>query len=273
MKLNEKTVLITGATSGIGRALAHQFAKDGYAIIGVARNEKKLKEVSSELQNTYGVDVFTLSKDLSKDTAEEVYQEVKSMNKEVNVLVNDAGIGQRGNFTEISYDKYEELINLNIKSLTRLTHLFLKDMIQRDEGKILQLGSVAGFQPGPLLAVYHASKAYVVSLSEALATELDDMGSKVTVTCLCPGPTDTEFFSRADMEDTNVVANKDKLMAPPEEVAEGAYKALMDGERIYIPGAANKVMTFIRRAIPKSLQSKMQKKFYETNEEEAQKSS
>ncbi|WP_300435361.1 SDR family oxidoreductase [Christiangramia sp.] len=269
MKSNERTVLITGMTSGIGRALAHEFAKNAYAVIGVARNEEKLKEVSSELQNTYGVDVFTISKDLSRDTAEEVYQEVKGMNKKVDILVNDAGIGQRGNFSEVAYEKYEDLINLNIKSLTKLTHLFLGDMIQRDEGKILQLGSIAGFQPGPLLAVYHASKAYVVSLSEALATELEDMGSNVTVTCLCPGPTDTAFFSRADMEETNVVANKDKLMAPPEEVAEGAYKALMDGERIYIPGAANKVMTFIRRAIPKSLQSKMQKKFYETNEEKA----
>ncbi len=272
MKDNKKNVLITGITSGIGRALAHQFAKNGYSLVGVARNEEKLKEVSSELQNKYGVDVYTISKDLSKNTAEEVYQEVKGMNRKVDVLVNDAGIGQRGNFSEIAYDKYEELINLNIKTLTHLTHLFLVDMVQRDEGKILQLGSIAGFQPGPLLAVYHASKAYVVSLSEALATELDDMGSKVTVTCLCPGPTDTGFFSRADMEETNVVAHKDKLMAPPEEVAEGAYKALMDGERIYIPGATNKVMTFIRRAIPKSLQSRMQKKFYETNEEEAEKS-
>lgn len=269
MRSNEKKALITGITSGIGRALAHEFAKNSYDIIGVARNEDKLKEVSSELQNTYDVDVYTIRKDLSQGTAEEVYQEINSKNWKIDVLVNDAGIGQRGKFTEISYDKYEELINLNVKNLTRLTHLFLPDMIERDEGKILQLGSVAGFQPGPLLAVYHASKAYVVSLSEALATELEDMGSKVTVTCLCPGPTDTNFFSRGDMEDTNVVAHKDKLMAQPEEVAEGAYKALMDGERIYIPGAANKVMTFVRRAIPKSLQSKMQKKFYETNEEEA----
>ena len=140
-------------------------------------------------------------------------------------------------------------------------------MVNRNEGKILQLGSIAGFQPGPLLAVYHASKAYVVSLSEALATELNDMNSDVTVTCLCPGPTDTNFFSKANMENTRVVKQKDKLMKEPKEVAEGAYKALMDGERLYIPGATNKIMTFIRRAIPKSMQANIQKQFYEQVEE------
>jgi short-subunit dehydrogenase len=177
-------------------------------------------------------------------------------------------VGQKGNFVDIPAEKYSELIHLNVMSLTHLTRLFLREMVDRNEGKILNLGSVAGFQPGPLMAVYHATKAYVVSLSEAVATELEDMESKVTVTCLCPGPTDTNFFSRADLEDTNVVHYKDKTMQSPEEVAKGAYKALMDGERIFIPGTTNKVSTFIRRVIPKSTQSKFQKKFYETYEED-----
>lgn len=252
-----KTVLITGFSSGIGKALAQQFANDGYNIIGVARDKSKMDSTAGELRKEHGVEVQLIQKDLAKDgAAEEVYKEVKGLGKPIDILVNDAGVGQHGNFVDISYERYAHLIHLNVVSLTHLTHLVLKDMVDRDQGKILNLGSIAGFQPGPLLAVYHATKAYVVSLSEALATELEEMKSKVTVTCLCPGPTDTDFFSRADMEETEVVHHKDKLMIPPEEVAEGAYKALMDGERIFIPGTMNKVSTFIRRVLPKSVQSK-----------------
>lgn len=267
-KGNNKTVLITGASSGIGKALAHQFAADGFEIVGVARNGEKLNEISSEIRRAHGVEMNIVVKDLAHDgAAQELYNEVKDLNKTINVLVNDAGVGQRGLFTEISPEKYSELIHLNVISLTHLTRLYLAEMVARNEGRILQLGSVAGFQPGPLLAVYHATKAFVVSLSEAIATELEDTGSDVTITCLCPGPTDTNFFSRADMEDTNVVHHKEKTMQQPEEVAKGGYEALMAGERIYIPGATNKVMTFVRRVIPKKLQSKMQKKFYEHHEE------
>lgn len=266
---NNKTVLITGASSGIGKALAHEFAADGYDIIGVAREEDKLEQFAAEVRNRHGVEVMTLTKDLAHDGAgKEVYDEVKRFNRTINILVNDAGVGQSGNFVDIPFERDEELVHLNILALTQLTKLYLKEMVSRNEGRILQLGSVAGFQPGPLLAVYHATKAYVVSLSEALATELKDMGSDVTITCLCPGPTDTDFFSRADLLDSNVYHHKDKLMQTPEEVAKGGYKALMDGERVFIPGASNKIMTFTRRAIPKSLQARMQKKFYETHEEE-----
>ena len=264
----KKTVLITGFSSGIGRALAQQFAGDGYDIIGVARDKTKMQSTADNLTGQHGIEVKLIQKDLAQDgAAKEVYEEVKRFGKNIDILVNDAGVGQHGNFTDIPYERYAHLIHLNVISLTHLTHLFLKDMVSRDSGRILNLGSVAGFQPGPLLAVYHATKAYVVSLSEALATELEEMESKVSVTCLCPGPTDTAFFDRADMEETNVVHYKDKLMMPPEEVAEGAYKALMDGERIFIPGTMNKVSTFIRRVIPKSTQSKTQMKYYEHHEE------
>lgn len=265
---NKKTVLITGATSGIGKALANEFASNGFDIVAVARNEEQLKNTSEELKEQHGIEVFTVSKDLGKDGAAQVlYDEVKELGRTINILVNDAGVGQRGNFTDIPFEKYSELIHLNILSLTHLTRLYLKDMTERNEGKILNLGSIAGFQPGPLLAVYHATKAFVVSISEAIATELEDTGSDVTITCLCPGPTDTNFFSRADMEDTNVVHYKDQTMSSPEEVAKGGYKALMDGERLYVHGAMNKVTTFIRRVIPKSTQSKLQKKYYEKYEE------
>jgi short-subunit dehydrogenase len=263
---NKKNVLITGATSGIGKQLAIQFAKNGYDLIIVAEHGNELEQVAQELRQL-GSEVFTIEKDLARDQAgQQLYDEVKVLGRQVDVLVNDAGVGQHGSFTSIPYEKYAEIIHLNVVTLTQLTHLFLKEMEARDSGKILQLGSVAGFQPGPLFAVYHASKAFVVSLSEALMTELEEKGSKVTITCLCPGPTDTNFFSRADMENTRVYQNKEKLMQQPEEVAEGAFKALMDGERSYIPGAMNKVMTFTRRVIPKKLQAKMQMKFYEETE-------
>lgn len=264
----DKTVLITGASSGIGKALAHEFAGAGYDVIGVAGTQEKLEELKNELQDQFGIKVFTIQKDLATDgAAGELYKEVKQTGRTVNILVNDAGVGKRGKFVDIPSEKDSELVHLNVVSLTNLTKLYLKEMVERNEGKILNLGSIAGFQPGPLMAVYHATKAYVVSLSEAIATELDDMGSEVTITCLCPGPTDTNFFSRADMEGTNVVHHKNKTMQPPEEVAKGAFEALMDGERIFIPGATNKVMTFIRRAIPKKMQANMNKKFYEMHEE------
>ena len=183
------TVLITGASSGIGKALAHQFAGHGYNLIAVAQHKGKLENMADEIRGQYNVEVFSVEKDLARDgAAQELYEEVKKFGRTVNILVNDAGIGQRGNFVDIPSEKDDEIIHLNILSLTHLTKLYLREMVERNEGKILQLGSVAGFQPGPLLAVYHASKAFVVSLSEALATELDDMGSAVTITCLCPGP-------------------------------------------------------------------------------------
>jgi len=266
---NDKTVLITGATSGIGKALAHQFAANSYNLILVGRYNDTLSKTKQELTSQYAIKIWNIEKDIAQDNAaQELYDDVIQSGHKVNILVNDAGIGQRGKFVNIPFTKYSEIIHLNILSLTHLTRLFLKDMVDRNEGKILQLGSIAGFQPGPLLAVYHASKAYVVSLSEAIATELNDMDSDVTITCLCPGPTDTNFFSRADMENTRVVDQKDKLMKQPDEVAKGAFKALMDGERLYIPGASNKILTFIRRAIPKSMQAKVQKQFYEQVEDQ-----
>lgn len=268
---NTKTVLITGASSGIGKALAHQFASNNYDIIAVAQHKNKLTEAAQELKSKYGINVWTIQKDLAHDNAaQELYDEVKEIGRTVNILVNDAGVGQGGMFTEIPMERYMELIHLNIIALTHLTRLYLPEMVARNEGRILQLGSVAGFQPGPLLAVYHATKAFVVSLSEAIATELDELESDVTITCLCPGPTDTDFFSRADLKDTRVYQNKEMMMQSPEKVAEGAYEALMDGERVYIPGATNKAMTFIRRVIPKSLQARMQKQFYEKVEEEGE---
>ena len=267
-KHQNKSVLITGITAGIGKALALEFASKGYNLIGISRHKEELEDVATTIAKPHGVQMGYIVKDLTKDGAAlEVYEQVKEWGNPVDVLVNNAGMSQKGEFAEIAVEKHLSLIHLNMVALTHLTRLFLEDMVKRDSGKILQLGSISGFQPGPLQAVYHASKAYVVSFSEALAIELEDMGSAVTVTCLCPGPTDTETFSKAGMSDALLMQFKDAIMQEPEEVARGAYKALIEGERIYIPGTSNKIMTFLRRVMPRRAQSKIQKKLYESYEE------
>jgi short-subunit dehydrogenase len=262
--MNTQSVLITGASSGIGKALAHQFASHGFNIIAVASREAGLDLSAAELRAGHEVTVTQIVKDLTQPTApQEIYDELRQRGIAIDVLVNDAGVGQGGPFSDSAMEKDVEIIRLNVESLTKLTKLFLRDMLARDSGRILNVGSVAGFQPGPLLAVYHATKAYVNSFSEALAEELKD--TNVSVTLLCPGPTDTGFFHRADLEDSRVFESG--MLMEPEEVAEIAYEALMDGERVIIPGMSNKVMTFTRRMMPLAMQAKFNKKFYEVKEE------
>lgn len=260
-----KTALITGASSGIGKALANQFAENNYDLVVVAENGSKLSEAAGEFRNNYKVKVKEITKDLAKEDAPaELYNQIRGENIQIDVLVNNAGVGQKEKFHETDIEKDIRIIRLNIEALVRLTKLFLRDMVDRGEGKILNLGSVAGFQPGPLLAVYHSSKAFVNSFSEALNDELKDTG--VTITVLCPGPTDTEFFDKADMENARIL--EDGIVMEPEEVAEIGYEALMEEERIIIPGMSNKVLTFTRRLIPKSLQASIHKKLYEVKEED-----
>ncbi|HEY0963855.1 MAG TPA: SDR family oxidoreductase [Pseudomonadales bacterium] len=262
--MNTQTVLITGASSGIGKALARQFAAEGFAIVAVASNEAKLSLAAVELRADHAVDIVEIAKDLTQSSApQEIYDELRRRGITIDILVNDAGIGQGGTFGTSPIDKDIEIIRLNVESLTRLTKLFLNDMLLRDSGRILNVGSVAGFQPGPLLAVYHATKAYVNSFSEALAEELKD--TNVSVTLLCPGPTNTDFFERADLDDSRIFESG--MLMEPEEVAEIAYDALMDGERVVIPGMSNRVMTFTRRLMPLAMQAKLNKKFYEVKEE------
>lgn len=262
--MKTQTVLITGASSGIGKALARQFAAEGFNIVAVANNAEKLELAAAELRAAHAVEIVEIAKDLTQqNTPQEIYTEVLRRGITIDVLVNDAGVGQAGTFVTSPIDKDIEIIRLNVESLTRLTKLFLADMLLRDSGRILNVGSVAGFQPGPLLAVYHATKAYVNSFSEALAEELKD--TNVSVTLLCPGPTNTDFFERADLDDSRIFESG--MLMEPEEVAEVAYDALMDGERVVIPGMSNRVMTFTRRLMPLAMQAKLNKKFYEVKEE------
>lgn len=256
--------LITGGSSGIGLALAHEFASHDYDLILVSEDTSALDQACREVTRRHPVQVRVITQDLRKaDGPRKLHDEVTAMALQVDVLVNDAGIGQRGPFAEIPLTRDLELIQLNVMAVTQLTKLFLVDMLRRGSGRILNLGSIAGFQPGPLFAVYHATKAYVVSLTEALADELAD--TPLTITCLCPGPTATNFFARAEMEHTKVVQDGDLM--DPAVVAKAGYEGLMDGERIVVPGAKNKVMTFTRRLIPIGLQARMTRRYYEEAEE------
>lgn len=234
----EKQVLITGATSGIGLELARLFAKDGYNQVIVARNEEELEATAEELQ-AYGISVTIIAKDLFEaNAAQEVYDEVKSKGIKIDILVNNAGHGHYGEFVHTALEMELNIIQLNIVSLVVLTKLFLKDMIDRGEGKILNLSSIASKSPGPWQSVYHATKAFVQSFTEAIRAEVKDSG--VSITALLPGATDTDFFNKANMQDSKIVQDKSKL-ADPKEVAKDGYEALMSGKDMVISGLKNKL--------------------------------
>ncbi|RYD71954.1 MAG: SDR family oxidoreductase [Sphingobacteriales bacterium] len=262
---NNRYALITGATSGIGYELAKLFAGDGYNLIAVARTEEDLQKVKSEFSQQYGVQVETIAKDLFQPNAAfELYDEVKQKGWTVDVLVNDAGQGQYGLFVEADIHRLLDIIQLNVNSLTVLTHLFLKDMVARNEGKILQLASIASQLPGPWQAVYHATKAYVLSFTEALISELKD--SAVTLTALQPGATDTDFFNKADMQESKILDTK---LSDPVKVAKDGYEALMSGDDKIVSGFKNKAMVGMSNVMPESVVAEQMNKMQEpkdTNE-------
>lgn len=234
--------LITGATSGIGYELAKLFAKDGYNLVLVARNEERLNEVANELKTSCSVEVTPLSKDLFQpEAAQEIYDEIKTRGIVINVLVNDAGQGEWGPFVQTPLSREIDIIQLNIISLVSLTKFFVKEMAARNEGKILQVGSEVGNTPAPLLSVYAATKAFVLSFTAALAYELRE--TDITVTALLPGATDTDFFHKAHQEDT--VVYREKELLDPKEVAADGYNALMNGESKVISGGKTKMQVFM----------------------------
>lgn len=258
--MKTETALITGAASGIGLALAREFAKHGHNLVLTSRVRSELREVAGELTSKYNVEVGTIAFDLQDPKGpEQLFDAVQREAVLVDILVNNAGLGFRGRFWEIPIEDQLSIVRVNIEAVIRMTYLFLPQMIRRNQGRIMNTASIAGFEPGPLLAVYHASKAFVLSFTEALATELED--TKLTVTALCPGPTDTDFFPKAGMMETKAF-QKAHVMAP-QEVAELAYKGLMRGDRTIVAGGANKALTFARRFMTEGAQAKMNKKFYE----------
>jgi uncharacterized protein len=224
--------LITGGTSGIGYELAKVFATNGHNLILVARDEADLTITRNELLEL-GVDVKMIPKDLfDKQAPFELYEEICSKGYEVDILVNNAGQGQYGEFAETNIYRELQIIQLNISSLVVLTKLFLQDMIKRGNGKIMNLSSITSKAPGPLSSVYHGTKAFVQSFTQAIAEEVKDKG--VTVTALLPGATDTDFFNKADMQQSKLV--KEQKLEDAKSVAEAGYNALMKGEAMKVSG-------------------------------------
>ena len=244
-----KYVLITGATSGIGYELAKLFAADKYNLVIVARDEYELSLKAAELK-LQGIEVIPLAKDLSDpEEAFMLYDDLQELGIEVEILVNNAGQGVYGEFKDTDVERELGIIDLNISSLVVLTKLFLKKMVRRNSGKILNLASIASKTPGPWQAVYHGTKAFVLSFSEAIREELRD--TEITVTALMPGPTDTDFFNKADMLDSKAVQDKEAL-SDPSEVAKDGYDALMAGKDKVISGFKNKLQVGMGNFLPDS---------------------
>jgi len=254
-----KTALITGATSGIGLHLAREFASHGHALILVAPVQAEVAQLASELQAENNISAKGVACDLERpESAREIFDRFDGGGIEIDVLVNNAGFGHRGKFWEIPIEDDISVLRLNVETVLRLTKLFLPPMIQRGRGGILNVASIAAFEPGPLFAIYHATKAFVLSWSEALATELEETG--VTVTALCPGPTDTDFFPKSGMEGSRMFQQMN-LMAP-QAVAEAGYQGLMKKDRVVVPGATNKLVAFSRRILPEATQAKITEQLY-----------
>ena len=246
----KKTALITGASSGIGLELAHIFASKGNNLVLVARSKEKLEVLKQELENKFGISVYNIVKDLSEiSSSKSIFDEIQNQNIRIDYLVNNAGFGDFGVFAECNWDKQLEMIQLNVIALTYLTRLILPVMIKQKYGKILNVASTAAFQPGPTMSVYFATKAYVLSFSEAIANELK--GTGVTVTILCPGATATGFKTAAALEDSNLF--KGNQIASSKDVAEFGYKKMMNGKVVVIHGLINNILVQSVRFAPRNM--------------------
>jgi len=251
MNTSRKTALITGASSGIGMEFSRLLAADGYDIFLVARSEEKLHALAREVGHA-----TVIVADLTLPTAP---QKVFDAAGAVDVLVNNAGYGLAGAFIETDLKKELEMIQVNIVALTHLTKLFLRPMVERKSGRILNVASTAAFQPGPLMAVYYATKAYVLSFSEAIADELRE--SSVTVTALCPGPTATGFADVAGMNASRLF-NMTRPMSSA-SVAQFGYRAMLKGKRVVVPGVRNRLLTQSIRVSPRRLVTTIVRKLQE----------
>lgn len=258
--MENKTALITGASKGLGMEFAKIHAANGGNLVLVARNKENLLLLRDELKAKYtAIKVETIATDLTlPESAIEVYNKIKQKNIKIDYLINNAGIGEFGFFVDTNWERNAQMIDLNIKVLTHMCHLFLPDMMARKHGKIMNISSIAAFQPGPMMAIYFASKSYVLHLSEALNNEAQKSG--VSVTAFCPGPTDTHFIEDSKMNKSKLTQNI--KLASSHSVAVCGYKAMMSAKAVKIHGFWNKLLVLSVRFVPRkwvvTLSRKMQ---------------
>ena len=244
------TALVTGASSGIGYEISRVLASQGHDLVLVARGEENLRQLARYLEREYQINTHYIAADLSDaNSAQAIYDKVKQENIPVDILVNNAGSGYWGPFTALETERDIQALQTNVVALTQLTKLFSRDMVKRGLGKILNIGSVAGFMPGPFMAVYHASKAYVVSFSLALRSELK--GTGVSVTAFCPGPTSSGFHNIAGTIDLPIL--KKVNMMGSAQVAKLAVKAMHKRKSVEVPGLLNKLAVLAPRLLPRWL--------------------
>lgn len=251
--------MITGASLGIGHELAKLFARDKHALVLVARNRQKLEQIAMELKSLGAPQVTVIAKDLGElEAPDEIFAETERRKIQIDFLVNNAGFGERGPFLKTNLDNELEMVQVNIVALMHLTKLYLPGMVQREFGRIMQVASTAAFQPGPFMAVYYATKAFVLSFSEATWEEL--RGTGVTVTALCPGATETGFAARAGMLNSRLF--KMRVM-PAEPVAALGYRGMMAGKPLVVTGLRNLLMAFSVRFGPRAVVRKIVRRIQE----------
>lgn len=255
-----KTALVTGAASGLGYELANLLAQDGYKLILIDIDASSLNEVKTQLETNYKVEVVILVKDLGvQSISEEIISDIN--NEPIDVLINNAGFGLFGSFVDTDWERESEMLHVHILTTTHLTKLVLEGMVKRGHGKILNMSSLAAFQPGPLMAIYYASKGYMLSFSEAIANELK--GTGVTVTALCPGPTKTSFQKTVstDSSDNKITFN----MASAKAVAAYGYKSMLNGKTYAIPGRFNKFLAILPRIVSRDAAAAIVRRIQEKN--------
>ena len=239
--------LVTGASSGIGRDIARELAKRKYDVIIVARNEKALNELKEELENKYKVKIYVKTCDLTKkENCKNLYKEVKDEFENIDILINNAGLGTCGRFTDTSLEKEEQIIDTNITALHILMKLFLKDMCLKNKGYIMNVASIAGFMPGPLMATYYASKSYVIKLTQGIQRELKMQKSNVRISVLCPGPVKTNFQRVADVKFNTPEAKSS-------DVARKAVKKMLKNKKIIFTEWYIALVRIFTKILPDSL--------------------
>jgi short-subunit dehydrogenase len=266
--MKPKNVLITGATSGIGYELAKIFAQNGHNLVLVARNRENLKKTADEMKafSNLKSQITVIAIDLfERDSAKEIYEIIEDLGLSIDILINNAGQGEWGIFTKTDLDREIDIIELNIISTISLTKYFLRDMIKRNDGKILMLASAVSKAPSPYMSVYAATKAFILSFGEALIKEIED--TEVTITILQPDATDTDFFHKAKAE--NTIAYREKKLTDPEKIALDAYRSLNEGKDIEVPGFQNKIQQALNTIMPDNMiAANMEKQMKESRKKE-----